>query len=448
MAFWLVATIACGVNLMIVAVAPWTGLSREFGGDPHDGYLELARSLLAGNGYVFEPGGPPVLHRPPLYPWFLLPVVALPESLQRPALIVLQSGLVGGMAAIAWSIGTWLFGQTSGRISVGVMLLDPWLLWSVKNPMSVMLQALLYTAFCELLLRRFAPGRSPTTVGGLSALLLGAIAGALALVHGTMVLTCGAVLVGVALWRLWHRDVRSAAGILVACALMLAIIAPWTARNWYVSGLFIPVVGNSGFSYFVGNAHWGIGAESIGKRERQWEAAFRHSGIDAPSADVVRFFGITDPALDRAFNRRMIEHVRSRPDEFLLKLPLNAVEYYFPVFHWLYSRSLLAQPSAWISAATARLRASAITLFHLVLWALALTGVARSMRGPERQAALGVLALVVVFPLAYLPFLVYVGHSHYVLPTIPLLSILAALGLGARNVSEAGHVMASVPVVR
>jgi hypothetical protein len=70
------------------------------------------------------------------------------------------------------------------------------------------------------------------------------------------------------------------------------------------------------------------------------------------------------------------------------------------------------------------------------------------MRGPERQAALGVLALVVVFPLAYLPFLVYVGHSHYVLPTIPLLSILAALGLGARNVSEAGHVMASVPVVR
>ncbi len=448
-AFWLVAVIACGINLVIVLTAPWTGLSERFGGRDHDGYLELARNLLAGHGYVFEPGGPAVLHRPPLYPWLLIPLVTLPEIAQRPVLIVLQSGLVGGMAAMAWSIGTRWFGPATGGISVGVMVLDPWLLWSVKNPMTVLLQALLYTAFCGLILWSFVPARRPPTVAGFPlAVLLGVIAGALALVHGTMALTCSAILGGVALWRLWQRDVRSAAGMVVAGVLMLAIIAPWTARNWQVSGLFIPVVGNSGFSYFVGSSHWGIGGDAVGEREREWEAAFRHSGLERPPAAVISFFGITDPAVERAISRRMIEHVRNRPDELLRKASLNAIEYYFPVFHWLYRQSLLGQPSAWVSAAGDRSRATAITLFHLVLWALALSGVARSLGQPERRAALGVLALIVVFPLAYLPFLVYVGHSHYVLPTIPLLAVLAAHALGAPRGREAGPRIAGPLVAR
>jgi hypothetical protein len=436
MAFWLVAGIACGVNLIVILTAPWTGLSQGFGGKPHDGYLELARSLLAGHGYVFEPGGAPVLHRPPLYPWLLVPLVTLPEIAQRPVLIALQSALVGGMAAMAWSIGTRFFGQVTGRIAVGVLLVDPWLIWSVKNPMTVPLQALLYTVFCGLLLPAFAPKKRPAGIGLPLAVLLGVNAGALALLHGTMILTCGVILAGVGIWRLWERDLRSAGGVVVAGALMLAIIAPWTARNWHVSGLFIPVVSSSGFSYFVGSSHWGVGGDPVREREREWEAAFRHSGLDRPPSEVVRFFGIIDPAVERAINRRMIDHMKSHPDELLLKTSLNAIEYYFPVFHWLYSRSLLAYPATWMSAVQDRPRATAITLFHIALWALALTGVARCLRRPERRAALSVLALIVVFPLAYLPFLVYVGHSHYVLPTIPLLSVLTAHGLGVQRVYE------------
>ena len=80
--------------------------------------------------------------------------------------------------------------------------------------------------------------------------------------------------------------------------------------------------------------------------------------------------------------------------------------------------------------ATTRLRATAITLFHGVLWALCLAALARGPRRPDGRV-LALLGLVAVFPLPFLPFLVYIGHSQYVLPTIPLLSVLAAVGLGA-----------------
>ena len=69
-AFWLsftVCLLACCVILFIVA--PITGLSQNFGAG-NDGYIQLARSIVAGDGYVFEKGGAKVFNRPPMYPIF------------------------------------------------------------------------------------------------------------------------------------------------------------------------------------------------------------------------------------------------------------------------------------------------------------------------------------------------------------------------------------------
>jgi 4-amino-4-deoxy-L-arabinose transferase-like glycosyltransferase len=358
--------------------------------------------------------------------------------MQRPILIAVQAALLGGLAATAWMIGTRLFGAAVGRVTVGVMLLNPWLIWVVKNPMSIVLHAFLYTTFCWLIVESLegtAPRRRLT-------IFLGLNAGALALVHGTMILTCFVLLAAVGLLHVWKRDFRSAVGTVAACILMLAIIAPWTVRNWMVSGLFLPVVGNAGFSYFAGNAHWGIGDAPAKRGETPWEAALRHGGSDRSVEEVVRFWGVTDPALEKALNRRMIEHVREHPDEFFLKFSLNAVEYYFPLFHRLYLRSLVTDPGSWLRTAKERLRATATTLFHAVLWALCLAGVVSWSRArPKSRAALGLLGLIVVFPLAYFPFLVFVGHSQYVLPTIPLLSVLAAVALTAARLGESDRVL-------
>ena len=79
---------------ILFIISPLTGISRGFG-VAHDGYLQLAQNLAKGNGYVFEPNGPPVFHRPPLYPFLLVPIAYSPDYLQRPILVVFQSLLAG-----------------------------------------------------------------------------------------------------------------------------------------------------------------------------------------------------------------------------------------------------------------------------------------------------------------------------------------------------------------
>jgi 4-amino-4-deoxy-L-arabinose transferase-like glycosyltransferase len=435
-AFSLVAAIACLADLLVIWIAPGFGISRDFGGLHHDGYLELARNLLAGNGFVFEPGGSAVLHRPPLYPLLLIPVVALPEPLQRPALIVAQSFLLGGTAAIVWKIGASLFDAAVARLAVLIMLLDPWLTWVVKNPMSIVLQVFLYTTFSWLLLYSFLPGSNnrPSQEKGIrlrQVVLLGLNAGALALAHGTMILTCGALLLSSCLWFWWKADYRSVGRVLVAGLLMALVIAPWTLRNWKSSGLLIPVVGNSGFTYFMGNARWQIGESPVRSDEEQWETAVRYSGVDIRRVEI-DFAGNTDSTLEAEFNRRMIRHIRTHPDEFLLKFTLNSVAYYFPLFDRWYLGAFAPNASSQSRNRWDIPRAAAITVFHLVLWTLCLAGVGSpGMRGRRLRAWFGILALIVVFSIAYFPFVVFVGHSQYVLPTIPLLSVLAAVGLKA-----------------
>ena len=84
-AFWIAVVIGGVVGLVLAPLAIRFGADSDsdFGGFAHDGYVELARSLARGDGFVFEPGGAAVSHRPPLYPLMLAPLMLLPEPLQR-----------------------------------------------------------------------------------------------------------------------------------------------------------------------------------------------------------------------------------------------------------------------------------------------------------------------------------------------------------------------------
>jgi len=93
---------------IIFVLSPLTGLSKNFGGKGHDGYLEIARNVIIGNGFVFEPQAEPVLHRPPLYPLFLSPFTLLPEGLQRLCLTVIQSAMVGGIVFLIFRIANFI----------------------------------------------------------------------------------------------------------------------------------------------------------------------------------------------------------------------------------------------------------------------------------------------------------------------------------------------------
>jgi len=154
-AFWLslfLCLFICGLILFVVS--PITGLSRNFGAG-NDGYIQLARSLVAGDGYIFEKGGPPVFHRPPLYPLFLVPVALFPENLQRFIIVIPQSILVGFIGMMIFKIARQLYNQKIAVIALFLFLINPWVYWNAKNPMTAILQTLLYLIFIYLTVSEF-----------------------------------------------------------------------------------------------------------------------------------------------------------------------------------------------------------------------------------------------------------------------------------------------------
>jgi len=424
-AFLLAAGAGCAIGLTLVAVVLREGAIQDgvFGGDKQDGYIELARSLVRGDGYVFVPGGDPVSHRPPLYAFLLVPVGLLPDEWQRPALTVLQSLLLGATCSSTFLLAQRWFGDETARIASRLLLINPWLYWMTTVPMAPLLQMALYVWLVRLL---FAGGPGERVAS--PSLLAGCVAGALALTHGSMLLSIP-LLFGVAgVLALW-RDPPSLRRLAVASLLTVACVAPWTARNWSVFQRFIPVASNAGLAYFAGSAHWGQGKVSGTVRpEDIWGApaaieGLHMAGIDRPYDEVIHFYGLRDVELDARLQDLALAHAREDVPRLFAKVALNGLENYFPIVFQLV-RGSDSTPLERALASPLKLLRSA---FYLGWWVFALVAFLRPPRGRVLELALVVAALL-AFVLPYLPFLTFVAHSMYNFGSLPCLAILAALG--------------------
>jgi len=423
--FWLSFAVCFSVCLFtILVIASLTGVSKEFGAG-HDGYIQLAENLGRGNGYVFEKGGPAVFHRPPFYPLLLVPITFLPASLQRPTLVLMQSIMVGFIGVLIFRIGRYFFGLLTAQAAVFIFLLNPWVYWNAKNPMTVILQGLLYTLFAVLAGQQFliAIGRYniPTdkTKLSLNWLGIGVTAAVLALTHATMFAVIVVSLPALLIIAIARRNNQVIKTSITAAITMVILIAPWTYRNWAVFGRFIPIAGGSGLAYFNGNVHW-KGVMSQHKGESYIDAGLRAAGIEGTEATVTHWKGLKDITLEDKINAKMREDLRQHPGAFVKKLLLNAVEYYFPIFTYPYLavKHLFAEGLA-------------ITIFNAVLWILALMGIRRCKKDNMLLAA-GLLAGAIgLHAIWYFPFATFIGHSLYTLGTMPFLSILAAGGASA-----------------
>jgi len=409
---------------IIFVISPLTGLSKPFGGAGHDGYLEIARSVAKGNGFVCEPGQPPVAC-PPLYPLFLSLMTLLPEGLQRPCLIVFQSAMVGGIAFLVFLIGKSLFSSSIARIAVAIFLMNPWVHWSAKNPMTPVMQSFLYIIFA-FLMGRYVFG----VLKGLDDpinkkrwhpmwLAIGLVGGALALTHGSMLPAAFILLFVAFILGLIRRNKRLLATVVMSGCVMVALIAPWTYRNWVVFGRFLPVAGNYGFAYACSLAHWNISGEHAQRPNESYHASgLRFMGIEGDESRYVQYYGLKDPNLDAKFNEKAKEHIRAHPGMFLKKFILNSIEYYFPSLTYPF-----------LAVKHFSMENLALTVYHLILWGLAVIGFYRIRRQkPEFLHAILVLVVIFLYAVWYWPFITFIGHSLYTFGTMPFLSILAANG--------------------
>jgi hypothetical protein len=411
-AFWLsfiTCLLACCAILFIVA--PITGLSQNFGAG-NDGYIQLARSIVAGDGYVFEKGGAKVFNRPPMYPLFLIPVALFPENFQRYVIIFPQSLLVGFIGMLIFKIARQLYNQTVGTMAILLFLINPWLYWNAKNPMTAILQAFLYLLFAYLVAKALFEKDNfrPYLYG----LFIGLSGAALILSHAAM-LPVAAFLIGfiflVSLFKNKDRIITAIiSGIIIIC-----LVAPWTYRNWLAFGKFIPVSGGGGLAYFNGNVHWNfIESQPQKNGETYIDASLRILAIDGNEATAAHWKGFKDIANEQIANAKMLEDIKNRPALFVKKTLLNAVEYYFPAL--TYSFLAVKVKSA---------EQIALTVFHLGLWICAASGIYY-----HRRKGFLLLAAIIAYSVWYFPFATgFIGHSLYTFGTIPFLCVLSAAGI-------------------
>jgi hypothetical protein len=221
-----------------------------------------------------------------------------------------------------------------------------------------------------------------------------------------------------------RRNYQAIKTVIVAVVIMACLIAPWTYRNWVRFGRFIPVVTGSSLAYFNGNAHWrGITEEPQREGEGYIDASLRLAGIEGTEQTHTHWKGFKDIETSNKADRKMIEDLRSRPGAFIKKVLLNAVEYYFPMFAYPY----LAVKSFGVQY---YIQKTAITIFHSILWILALIGILQNRREGTFWPPKGLLLIaILLYSVWFLPFATFIGHSLYTFGTMPFLSILAARGV-------------------
>lgn len=401
------------------------------GGEGHDGYIELAQNLIAGSGYVFAPGEHKVFHRPPTYPILLTPGAALPRTLRHAYIILLNSALFAGTVALLYSFASEFFSKRTAALAALLLFANPFLLYGLKNPVSAVCQTFFFTCVIVLTWRLC---NSPPTLRRI--LLYIAALYAAIMSHGTMLPITALILFFLFLRAFKNLPGLSISQIVAIAGALIVLIAPWTYRNYKVTGLFIPVAGNTGLAYFAGNAHWGITFPPRRADEYREDSEFRHAGLPLERRrELMKYYGMADPAFEKLINERAKQHMREHPADFAKKFFLNAIEYYFPILFYAAPPAGSALDGLSLSQ---RIKTSPealpLSLYHFFLIVSAALGFNLLRRDPARRPlALFLLALWIIYAALYFPFLVFVGHSLYTYGTLPIVSLFGAVFWSSRQ---------------
>lgn len=398
-----------------------------------DGHIELANNLAHGNGFVFEPGGHKVFHRPPLAAFVLAPGTLLPQKLWRLYTAALNAALLAATGGIILAVGRPIFGAAA-NLAWFFLSFHPIILMRIKTAHSCMLQMFLYTTVLAMSWQLWRDWRSGRPLSLLRGFAYGVVLLGATLVHGTMLVHAAFFLGFFGVCALATRNGPLFRLTLASTLAFCLLLAPWTWRNYRATGAFIPVAGNMGLAYFAGNAQWGITQAGQQAGETRDQAEMRHIGFPRePDSQRTQFYGFKNFEDEKFANAQATHHLKTHPADFLKKLGLNTLDYYWPVFNYLTPApgSKVASDPFMVRMKTRNaLLLLAISLFNLVVVGLALKG-ALCLLARRETLRLGIVALVAwgAFMAPYLPFLTAGNHQVYTFGTIPILALLAAIGL-------------------
>ncbi|MFH0953373.1 MAG: hypothetical protein V1873_03490 [Verrucomicrobiota bacterium] len=225
--------------------------------DP-DGLGRLGLGLWKYGTVSYFPDDQPSVSRGPLYPVFLAALLALTNGWWPGCAQVGQCILFAATCWLAGWMASRLWGRGVGFLTSLACAIHPFLVWYTSRILVEVVITFLFTALlAAMLLLALSPGVR-------KALLVGLILGLCILAKSTFLPYV--LWVPLALAVLKPRKIPGLQIILIPI-LAVAVVLPWTARNWVLTGKVIPVHVLAGAAALDGDAivtHFGEAPFSLG----------------------------------------------------------------------------------------------------------------------------------------------------------------------------------------
>ncbi|MBN1964309.1 MAG: glycosyltransferase family 39 protein [Anaerolineae bacterium] len=287
--------------------------------DP-DQYGVLARNWANGDGYTFLPGDVPTTYRGPGYTVVLAVVYAVfGEGGMQPVVAVLQS-VCGALTAVV----IFYLGRRAFRPAVGVLAgllgaVHPLLIWYAPRYRYEPLFTLLFMLALLFTLHVWQERRLR------DGLLAGLFFGLASLVSQTALLAPVGLFVLMLL--LPGRRVQLIGPLALAGAVTVLVVAPWTIRNYDLTGQFIPVQEGGMTQFYKGNIEYARYEEAPLQSVVLAELAAQDM------ADVLGVeyatFDLRTPGLDATFSPLVMDYLRTQPGHFIGKVITQAVRFWY-----------------------------------------------------------------------------------------------------------------------
>jgi 4-amino-4-deoxy-L-arabinose transferase-like glycosyltransferase len=374
-------------------------------------YDFLARGLADGRGYTGYLGQPMAFF-PPGYP----------------AILGTAYFLFGNDLAVAWTLNAMfgaitclftyataarLFSRTVGLVAAAILAFFPGDIFCA----TVTASEATFACFFAGAIYAFVCWNQPTTQTS-RWLVFGLVLGAATLVRGVALPFLAVPFV---IWAV-SRGLRGAlAKTGLAAAMLLLVILPWTARNYFVLGY--PILLGTDASFALLNAHNPL---AFGSQSVEMNAWLRPKWSWLEALPLAQREG----ARSRAETRYALRYMLTHPGHELRLIP-RRLYYLFENDHY----HLATVPASRLPLRLYTVLSSVADAYFFAVLAFAIAGLAtlRSLRDPSAL----VLPLTVVYILV-MHGVLFFGDPRYHAPLVPVFSILAAAGL-ERVVSRVQH---------
>lgn len=376
----------CGALAFSQIAYPFLSRSLRLQTDA-DKFGEVGWNLASAHRFAVNGASSPSLDKGPAYPALLACVYTVAGGRNDRAVQIIQALLHALTVILVFRIALALQGSGAARIAAFIAAVHPMLLWYTARIWTETLLAFLVTLAAYVLVRLMERGSVRTAAG------LGIAAGLSILTKSTLWFFLPLLCVTF----LFRGNVRRAKLAAIAALVSLVCVAPWTARNYAVSGKFVPVQVSLGFNMIQGDV---VGRELIHypfSTMQLWEIGKVEVDTILAGSGVNEWSVEGDRMLVRASLRKQVAH----PAQYFARIAANAFTF------WYLSES------------------EAKSLFLFVLQAPLAIAFFMSLRKWRNMPAKakGIAALILYFVLLHA---LVVGWARYSAPMVPIAVALTA----------------------